>query len=882
MEKNILNPEYYWNALYNPNLVRHMLSYTACRSFYDRCKYQTYAIENHYLKLKDFKNNEPLNRRYKLKEGTLYYETPSITHSKLCAKEIYINNMNKVQSIEDIYYNENFYVTPLFFIGEFLTMRINVIFLPCGVVFTIDSNTYKRMKDYCGGTDDVECRIELRQRDDMYNPVERTRNNIFNDTYITIADNEYRDGRIHSDEDIVDVFISDPDTDIIYHTIGVYSTSYRGPSVNIEFKRFILKTIKDQNKRVRIWFFPMPYCTNYLFYNNEDDTTNSYMGGRIGEIIATPNISLYELDIDTFLVGKRLNVEIEHIFPNIYNFGNNLSKSKVYLVTYTLSHKGLRIQKSTFFNQLNIYTNEYEFEYAKQVSTGTLPDALKNFKPKENIYDYDDFMNNSVYPDVRAYDFNKYILCLSEFPVLMNLYLKAQHKIARFQYTLSSESELMKVVSNRTESSTVFITHDEYSGISLPVDSNYIKFTNYDDDEHNIELFVNGLRALSYHEEPMSHVYYIILPKSIKLDENSEISMTVCNHPLRKKYESEIIFTEKGEILPFPDSDKFGDISLGDIIFVDKETGEYINPGDFDFSQDVDKDIIQNPYDDDEFIASGVTDIIHLLTQNTEYYATVQKENIILDKAKECIPTPPEFVQSESNKVVDSEKIHIECTDEKYINKEIIITNTTEGGKYGQIPDCSDASHNHKIIFSRWKRDPSRDRFRAYHNGYLLRDSDYDYTPPEKYDGDVIFDFSNFTSGSILVDYIPYREIRVYDGNIQSSWIVENDFLLIDISKFVTYGVCAQMLKIWINGMFLSIDRIYDTDAFGYVVLDLRGYKNFSRITIYVDKIDNDCMENTTMLNNDINRKFIEFCIDERRTALFRERIIETAIHQQI
>lgn len=880
MDKNILNPEYYWNNLYNPTLVRYLLGDSMRKSFYENCVYQKFAFENYYLNLKDFKNDEMLNRRYKLPEMTLHYEIGNITHSKLCPKEVYINNLNKVQSIENICYDENFYVTPLFFIDGFLNMNINVIFLPNSIIFTIDINTYNKMIQYVGKTD-IECRIELRQRDDMFKPVEKTRNNIFNDTYIEISEDEYYDGRVHNDDDYVDIFISDPDTGLIYHTMGIYSTTYNGPSVNIEFKRFILNTIKDANKRVRIWFFGMPYFTHYIMYEHNTITNDGYLSGNSDMLVSASNISVYEFNIDTFSIGKRMNIEIEHIFPTIYNFGKGLSESKTYIVVYAKDYTHEK-RKATFFNQLRIYTNEYAFNYSMQVFTNTLPDAIKNFKPEPHVYDYNDFMTDRVFPDIRAYDFNKYMSCLLEFPVLMNLYLEAQHKIVRFQYTLSSNNKIMKIVSNRTESSTLFITHDEYSSISLPVDSNYIKFTNYDDEEHNIELFINGLRALSYHEEPLSHVYYVIIPKSISIDENSEISMTICNHILRKKCESEIIFTEKGEILPFPDSGEFGDISLGDIIFIDKETGEYIDPGDFGFSQDVDKDIIENPYDKDEFAPSGVTDIIHLLTQNTEYYATINKENIILNKAKENIPAPPNFVPNESNKVIDSEKLHIECTDEKYLNKEIIITNTTEGGKYGQITDCSDSTHNHKIIFSRWTRDPSRNRFRAYHNGYLLKDSDYDYIPPEKYGGDAIFDFSNFTSGNIIVDYIPYREDRFYDGPVKDEWIIQNEFLLIDISQFVQYGVCAQMLKIWINGMFISVDRIYDTHAFGYVVVDLRGYANLHRITMYADKIDTDCMENNTMLDNDINRKFIEFCIDEEHTILFRNRILETAIGQKL
>ena len=883
MQKDILNPIYYWNNLYNSNVIRHQLHDAMSKSFYENSMYQNQICKNIYFQLSSFKNNETINRRYKLPEGTLLYKVTSISHSQLCTKEVYINNINKIQNIEDICYNENFYTIPLFFIGEFLIMDIKVVFLPDGVLLGIEKPTYDQIIKQIG-TNDTECRLELRQRSDMYKPIERARTNIFKDTYIEISENEYYDGRIHEDYDFVDVFISIPNTDLIYHSIGIYSTDHKGISVNIAFKRFILNNTNN-NDSVRIWFFSMPNFTGYTLYETIISGENDKYFVNLkwfDHIITTENISIYEFNNDTFSIGKRLNAKIGHIFPDIYTISKaDLLRGNLYLIVYTKDYAHSN-KNNMHYNPISIYTNEYHFNYFGEVCSNTVPEVIRDYKPEPHIYDYNDFMTDEVFPDIRAYDFNKYISCMTEFPNLMNNYLEIIHKLVRFQFSLSSQSELIKVIVDRKNpDDEIFIEREEFSGISLPVKNPYIKFTNFDDEEHNIELFVNGLRILSYWEETVSHVYYVLLPISFKSEDLKEISLTVCKHPLRKKYESEIIFTEKGETLPFPDSDEFGDISLGDIIFVDKDTGEYIDPGDFGFSQDVDKDIIDNPYNEDEFTASGVTDIIHLLTQNTEYYATMNKENIILNKAKENIPCPPDFIPNESNKVIDSDKIHIECTDEKYINKEIIITNTTEGGRYGCIPDCSDNTHNHKIIFNRWTRDPSRNRFRAYHNGLLLKDSDYDYIPPEKYGGDAIFDFSKFTSGNILVDYIPYREYMIYDGDIINDWI-HDKFLLIDISQFVDYGVCSQMIKIWIDGMFLSVDKIYNTKAFGYIVVDLREYEKITRITIYVDKIDTDCMENEFILNKDINRKLIDSCIDEEHTKIFIKRIIETAIKQSL
>lgn len=609
------------------------------------------------------------------------------------------------------------------------------------------------------------------------------------------------------------------------------------------------------------------------------------------------NIRVTEaLGIDGEVVfGERLDKEISLLYPYHYFTQDSIQYPASSYQAELPEVDGYYIN-SQFDDPLASWYHYYSNGDNQELSPGTLPierDQIEypnypidEYQPLFHFtYDYDDYINHPFYLDIRGYDISKLLRIHICNPRYFNRYIFNQYQNVKLQDNEAISNPQLALVRLRRERDTRFFNDDESTIMKFDRDMRYIIYTSNDNKDHFVELFVDGKREYSMYQEVMTHQLYAFY--DVPEVEETEIVVTVCKWKRLNKHEIEFSFPGKYENIGFPDSKEMWEITIGDLMYVDKYTETIIDPSEIEYELGVNEDEINSPFIDNRKEPVNIN-VEYFLTHDVEYYSTVSGQKIALSDNYELIPPPsiedkdgenytdPDYV--DSKKVIDSSHLEISTTEEKNVNKELIVTNTNNGNT-GIIQDLS-RSENKVVGFTHFSEDPRPERFRAYHNGRLLKRSEYRYEPPEKYQDDVLFYFDNFDSGMIILDYIPYREELVWDDDIPNDsrckfyngngYYQSKNFLLIDTSRYVDYPVDAEMVKVWIDGYRVNPNRIYPTPALGYILVEVDNLEldeetiTSHRLTLYFDKIDNDCFSYGILLGQCPVRGLLEYLPENR------------------
>lgn len=901
-EPNVLNPQYYWNNAYNPSLVRYRMHEDKNKMWHRSKEVQkvTANIKPVYGKLSDFKVDYAFNKDFGLCPITMTYCINKDIYPSF-HKEDFMRKYNfgtpiSLQTIMND--NHTFSHRILCYLGKYLFMGIKLIALPNGTVICIEINTETGIsKDIWKKLvveDNKFCLMFDCKSESYY--AELKRDDIFNDDYIKLSKFTCISNDI-SRKNMVNYYhifatANEDESNLLMGTYGYFvkhDTFGQCFQISPEFKSFIASNTRDS---IKLWVFN-EYNISGAFRYDEGLSKLPYIHmDNVKDISSEDNIFVYEFDPNTNTIGSRINIHCEILYPNIMKFDLdpfNTDNPRHVFVEY--HEEIVNSSLSDFDDAWSIYIDVVgQDKLIMDYWSNSLHPALKNYKPLETFeYDYDDFVRSKFYKDVRAYDLSKLILLDTTNPWLFNAYTRMQHEFVRVFKTMSINPEDVKMYKDtRDEMDTSIVTGFPQMTLYFTEPMMYVMYSNSENYKKHTELFIGGKRIMHHTIETNGHASFVFF-KPEYVHEGDEVTLVVCRYPFIEKHEVTTEFPDRHEFIPFPNPEIFGNISISNIIYWDPYTKEWIYPNDMDYNIVVDSDIINNPYTSDDVVI-GVTNKSYLLTHQIEYYSTIYKENILLDKDKQVIPPIQDFDYSSSKKEIDSSRLEVSIKDEKYILKEIGVTNTNNS-HIGRIPDCSDDKDDHLIIFHGWKEDPSPSRFRAYHNGLLLGDDDYIYNQPKHYGDDAIFDFSKFKDGEIILDYLPYVEDRVYTGvisDIDDNHFSEGDIskeysdimniILVDMAKFCDYAVDTTMIKVYIDGKILNPARIHETKALGYFTIDCNGYENTKDIVIYVDKMDNDMFQYQQMLNSDVNRKLISVMDISFRAAFIRDSLARPSV----
>lgn len=901
-EPNLLNPQYYWNNAYNPSLVRYRMHDDKTKMWHRSQEVQnvTAGIRPFYGKLSDFKIDYSFNKDFGLQWNAMTYcirenMYPYYHKEEFMRKYEFGTPILLSTIIED---SHTFSQRILFYLGPYLFLGVKLISLTVGTVICIEFNqengiskeTWKRLVD----EDDRFCLLFTGKSNGYY--TEMKRELLFNDNLIKLERFTNKFEYIDREEKVnyYHIFITaDPNEEnLLKGTYGYYEEHETlGPCIRVsdEFKEFIASNTRYM---VKVWIFN-EYNVSGAFQFEEGRGVLPYIAMQNErEIADANNIFIYDFDPKTMVLGSRLDIECNVLYPNIIRIDLspfNTVNPKCVFVEY---HEEI-VDKSVadFDNAWSVYIDMAGInDMVMQYYTNTLPSPLTKYAPlTEFTYDYGDFLASKFYTDVRAYDLTKLIYLDKSNPWLFNVYTRMQHEFVRVFKTMSMKPEDIQLYKDtREEVDTSMVTGFPPLTLYFKEPMMYVMYSNSENYRKHTELFIGGKRVMHHTVETNGHASYVFFkPEHVK--EGDEVTLVVCRYPYADKHEITTEFPERHEYIPFPSPDVFGKISTSNILYWDPYTKEWIFPNDMEYNIIVDTDVINNPYTADDVVI-GVTNKSYLLTHQIEYYMTVYDEGILLNKDSMIVPAPDKIDYASSKKEVDANRLQVAVKDERHILKDIGVTNTNNS-HIGRIEDCSDEDDDHLIIFHGWKDDPSPSRFRAYHNGLLLGDSDYIYAQPKHYGDDAIFDFSKFKEGEIILDYLPYIEDRVYTGLIadidKNKFMPGEDYhdygdivniLLVDMSEFCNYAVDPTMIKVYIDGRIINPARIHESKAIGYFTIDLNGYDNPKNIVIYVDKMDEDMFQYQQMLDADVNRKLLAGLGLKFRVAFIRDSLARPSV----
>lgn len=537
--------------------------------------------------------------------------------------------------------------------------------------------------------------------------------------------------------------------------------------------------------------------------------------------------------------------------------------------------------------------------------TGRMTKSFLTYIPDPDIsYDYKDYVNSRFYKDIRAYEWDKLMRIYYYHPELFIEYIERRYEEAKYQDNESASDDTLYTIHTRDHiMDTSFYNTNPDEVVKFKCPQHYVKYSSANGADHFVELFIDGKRTMITYQEVYSHDLYIFYDAPESLEE--DVTITVCRWDKLNKFKTKIRFQGLDEQILFPgevETNFIRHIPISDLMYVDLDNNEYIDPSDIQYEIGVGVTEAENPFTDRN-IDPSLIDNSYFLTNDIEYYTMVNGERLLLDEDRKMIGMPnymesgdrSEIENKEamktyyttSKKLMDLNHLMISSDNEANIYKDIIITNT-HNGKTGIIPNLEEKEIK-MVGFTRFEEDPDPYRFRAYHNGKLIPMDCYRYEKPKHFQDNAYFYFDNFTEGEIILDYIPYHEKLVLDemvsmeGTSKYTTYYESEYGSVIIvntnADWFNGPICEFQIKVWIDGIRISpkkIHRTLDLTRFFIEVnpLENKGYP--SRITIYLDRLIEN-MEGTT----DEAKKRVILQTDQLREYNLTRGVIEDKFYQE-
>lgn len=912
-EPNKRNPIYFWNNLYNSNLVRNRIFEDWSRSFGNSLEKQQQikASETLMYRMKDFKQDSVFCYRHKIPQNAYLLEIHQhpllYTHY---TKEYFLFAIDYEHriSLKELLENDVIERNIMIRIGGYFLPKLEIVEMPHATYLvlipdvTVSSSILNELLAKNAMID-----ITITPNTDIFR-MTGTITNIFRSGTANIPLSKVTLSRTHFDcnatTDYQLYFIAHYSTsDIMIQTPGklVSTESDTYFALDPKFRQYFIKSCMTNNVPLDIQSQMNPMedtpvaasgsvsKVSFEVYAIQDVIPGIKSIETVPEDkllrtaipykdnpIAANHIRVYRFNSERMVIGEIIPTTITQSHPNIYKIDLRHMSPREECYIYAMELPYSRVM--THFDYiLDSYTS-YDWDvYFDAVAFGNELLPFTSYHPLDAFtYDYSDYMAHDFYLDLRGYEIKKLDDIYFSAPRYFNAYLNRQYQYVKLQDKESLTTMQATVFKNRKEASNRFYNTNDDQAVVFMKPFNYIQYMSANNIDQYVELYVDGKRTFVTFQEIYCHnLYYFYDGDGL---DHKEVSIVVCKWPRSNPIEIEFTFNGKDECIEFPESDKMGDITIGDLIYIDKITGNYIPSSDIQYQLSVGESEIQAPHIENATMP-GFTETSYFLTHQIEYYSTVLGEKFRLDEnhvlVEPPITTNPDgeevlYDYTSSKKVIDSSNLEISTNEEKHVDRDIIVTNTNNGLS-GIIRDMTE-DMDKKLGFTLFTQDPDPSRFRCYHNGRLLRDTEYTYEKPTTYRNTIWLDFSSFTDGEIIVDYIPYREEKVLDKNLDQSdgfqYIAStldptytNQGILLDLASIegVDYPACASMVKVWVDGYYILPEKIHNTPALGivFVETDAMLHPLEHRVTVYLDKIDEDCFEYATLLEKDPMRTYI-------------------------
>jgi len=850
---NKLNPLYFFNNHYNDEILLSCMNKFKSYMYDEAIRTQTLTQQSNFISgdMNNFTIDSYINSAYNLPVNTYTYQLsrydiPYYNLKLFLDTYGYGKPISLIQIMED---HKVFKHRIIFSLGMYVFPKLRIIYTEYGKAIlciypSIDegiSNTkIKAMID-----SSTSWSLYTKPHSDFYYNNATTISNLFeaSDTFIKIS--KFTNSRAYHKPSVTDKWdmlitgdASNPN--LLYQTYATYGSDTFG---NVGFA--IASQIKNyvKNNLNPIKCFIINDYRRINSYQVSISTDNQYINlNAYGEKnpIAPTNIIFYKYDSVNVIKKNRFdaNMYMHQYYPDVYALG------PMPIGEYAIDIYESDLTTSKFDNNFKLFKQfmnaKYPGLYEKVIIEKDLPTAFSSYNPSTFTYDYEDYKASTEFGDIRSYNISKLATLRLDNPVRYKEYAKLVNDKNRKFVNYFQNMASANTIYNRTVRSTSNNTAQPSDIVSFNEDHLYLEFTNSENIEHPVLIYVDGLRVMPTVVKTLNNKTCAYIPKS-KVTPTSIITakmLLIDEKYVSSKHNGLFTPTNINTLYPFPNALEFGKINMKDLIFYNTQSREYIDKSKIDLTANVNRYLIEHPVSFDPQIYFGTTPDSYLITADDKYFKTNQNQYVILADNIEKIKIN-NATNIDLNKNINAGDTPISINFPDLINADISVTNTNNFIEIHK-PNAIIGAIN-TLTFESFGEEPNADRFMVYANGKLLENGiDYTINMPLKYGDNCIITINPMAGASgkleLVADYMPYRQKIIYNQNINFSSSAQGLIVLSDSDNKLIWPFDYRYANIFSNGLSVSKNNIFEYD-----ILDIIKINNCAQgdsIKIYYDEDD--------------------------------------------
>lgn len=614
---------------------------------------------------------------------------------------------------------------------------------------------------------------------------------------------------------------------------------------------------KNLSINMKCFIVNNPECYGSGIYINTSTTTPIFQIPYIKNPIPIENFTVWKYDHVTNRKLHPLETDIIMTYPNIYDFSNMISDTDAY-IEWLESVNDI----TSFDTYLQNYIDCYEDEYTAMITNGTADQRILDYKPIDEInFTSENYFMSEYYGDNRAWRLDKLITILKDNPMrykelLETVYSKNREFITA-SYTYDEDQHIYErsIMDNRTHCNNaieVLKLFDE--------PHTYIKVYNSSCKHRNCILYINGERKQITYNMTFGSDMYIYFPVSyienhedIQIDINLEDSAIV-----DQTFNLDFV----GGHYSFDNADELNKDALADLVYYVDGTRLFIDPKDISYRLRLELHEVKYIGTDskDEFV-SLPSEVLH--TNQSEIVKPIDSSFVVLRNKREIIDVPGSIY----HKKIDLNDVEVTITNPSY--EDVLIHVATVSFSFIKTFSITEDQAGDTLEIPNFKGKRSRSRFHLFHDGKLVNPSMYEMEFDDIYDGTARIINPAFSEGDLIVEYIGYDEVMVYNGRVGDLKKTDGcDIMYLD--GILPLPINAEFCKIYIDGYRIHNNQIHTIGQNDMITItdNIHGFTDTSTISIYVQEMDPDPYEYS--LSNRFLPKIAEE--DER----FRNYLLDT------
>ena len=881
IEKNDYD-SYFFNNLYNDELIGDKLAAFQNRLYNPILKGKEWIQNNRIINgdILDIKIRQDINMMYGLPLNSYSLQfnknvVPFYSEKRFFDHYGYGSVISSIDILNDSgIFDKNFY----FFLGGHLIYDTKlVIFKDKCIIFIVPTST-NTASDIC--SEDIENIIESTDTDMMWTVMLTTKA----DYYITTLSRAslFKENKIYLDN---------------FSTFKKYPKPYKsncwtmyvsgaGKSYNImdatnvtlqtdddgeyflvpdEFKEYLY----TKANTLRCFIVNEPECSGTGIYVDTDNVNPIFQIPFKKNPIPKRNLIVWEYDDSTKRKIHPLEVSADLLYPNIYDFTEMLSDAYLHML-FTKSKElivdasnqvivfGQNMGGSKYFDMyiewiepmqdissydsyIQDYMDCYKDTYAANLINGSLPEEIRNYHPivdpKLGAFDY---FNSDYKGDYRAWRANNIVRLLQDNPTRydeffhMLYYYGKQYLTKTYTYEADPHIYDRKITNNKdhcNNAQELLINFNQPQG--------FVRFFDYHYMVKPMSLFFNGIFKFPTYVMRFGTVLFAYFDSSsVSNHETIQMDIDFIDNPQET---GNFFFQNQNSIIDLETFHFSRKVSLSNIIFYDSETGEYIPKGtNMIFKAQISIADIEYIGLDKVDTTSELGTELALATKNNEFITPNNYDCIILQITK----IKHEVSNSDSHQLVNLDNVQVSLAGGeslKYLKRWLgIATTDFYQQKIFTISQSDLTDGKYTYLYTNFVGKPSKNRFRIYVNGLRLNPQMYDITF-KGFCKDAIIDFhSGVSTGKVVIQYISFDEINIYNGLIRDLKKTKDNILY--LRDILDTPFDPIIYKIFIDGYRISDDQIKLIGQSNMIMIEPTYYEftDSSEIMIYQQEMDED------------------------------------------